>query len=509
MKLEFYGAAQCVTGSSHLLRLNGKNVLLDCGLFQGKDEDERGNEEFNFDPKQIDFLILSHAHIDHSGRIPLLYKKGFKGQVICTEATKELCSAMLPDSGHIQEMEIEWKNRKRVRQGLDPLEPLYTAKIAELSMYLFNGYQYDEVIELFDGFKIRFRDAGHLLGSSIVEMFIKEGNSREIRLVYTGDLGNINIPIIKDPTVIEQADYLIMETTYGDRLHDNIDVQLKQLVYIIKDTFKRGGNVIIPSFAVGRTQEVLYALSKDIEEGELKDLKVYVDSPLASESTRIYNKYSSYFDDDAKKMFDEGNNPFGFEGLIFTKSPEESAEINKIQSGALVISASGMCEAGRIKHHLKHNLWRKECAIVFVGYQAQGTLGRSILDGAKKVKIFGEEIAVNAKIYNLQGLSGHADRQGLLNWVEAIKNKPKEILLVHGDQPAQESFKKLLESEGYKASIMHTDQIYEIDDKFSEIKVKSCRLKNNLITLIKSMDDIETMDKEQLLEEIKKEIYKK
>ncbi|MCM8711723.1 MBL fold metallo-hydrolase [Clostridium sp. SYSU_GA19001] len=501
MKLQFYGAAGCVTGSCHLIKVNEKNVLVDCGLYQGKDEKERGNEDFDFNPKEIDFVILTHAHIDHSGRIPLLYKRGFKGEVICTEATRDLCSVMLPDSGHIMEMETEWKNRKRIRQGLEPIEPLYTAKIAELSIYLFRSCEYDKWIELFEGFKIRFKDAGHLLGSSSVEIKIKDKDKGEVKLVYSGDLGNKNLPLIKDPSKIDYADYVIMETTYGDRLHDNINDEFGQLVNIIKTTFKRGGNVIIPSFAVGRTQEVLYVINKYVENDTLKNLTVYVDSPLASESTKIFQKYSNIFDEEAKKLIDKGDNPLDFEGLIFTSSPEDSARINKIQSGALIISASGMCEAGRIKHHLKHNLWRKECSIVFVGYQAEGTLGRAIISGAKKVKIFGEEIAVNAEIHVLQGLSGHADRNGLLEWVEGFKKKPKEILLVHGDSEVQDSFKNLLESKGFNARIMKYGERYIINKYDGKATVD---VKEKIIKLLDSLKDIDEMDKEILLQKIKK-----
>lgn len=503
LKIEFFGAAGCVTGSCHLLNVNGKKILLDCGFYQGKEEKERGNDSFNFNPKEIDYVILSHCHIDHSGRIPLLYKHGFKGEVICTEVTRELCNIMLPDSGHIQEMEVEWKNRKRIRQGLEPLEPLYTAKIAELSTYLLRGYEYDKFIEIFEGFKIRFRDAGHILGSAITEIYIKEKDKEEVKIVYSGDLGNKNVPIINDPTMIDYADYVIMETTYGDRLHENIQSQLEALVDIINDTFKRGGNVIIPSFAVGRTQEVLYALNNYVGAAKLSNLRVYVDSPLASQSTAIFEKYSNYYDEEAKKILSSGDNPLEFDGLVFTRSPEESAEINKIQSGIIVISASGMCEAGRIKHHLKHNLWRKECSIVFVGYQAEGTLGRAILEGAKKVKLFGEEIAVNASIYNLQGLSGHADKEGLLDWLGGFKTKPKEVLLVHGDEKAQESFKKLIDSKAYNSRIMQMGDSFAINEAYNK---EQAGVKNKIIRLIDSLPNIDTMNKDVLLEKIKKAI---
>ncbi len=501
MKMQFYGAAECVTGSCHLLKINDKKILLDCGLYQGKDEKERGNDNFDFNPKEIDYVILSHAHIDHSGRIPLLYKRGFKGEVICTDATKDLCSVMLPDSGHIMEMETEWKNRKRIRQGLEPLEPLYTSKLAGVSIYLFRSCPYNRWIEIFEGFKIRFKEAGHLLGAAITEMKIREKNKGEVKLVYSGDLGNKNLPIIKDPTNIDYADYVIMESTYGDRLHEKIENEFEQLIKIIKSTFKRGGNVIIPSFAVGRTQEVLYVLNKYVNNDTLKNITVYVDSPLASQSTKIFEKYSDFYDDDAKKLIEAGDNPLDFEGLNFSETAEESARINKIQSGALVISASGMCEAGRIKHHLKHNLWRKESSIVFVGYQAEGTLGRAILDGSKKVRIFGEEIAVNAQIHVLQGLSGHADKEGLLQWIKGFKKPPKEILLVHGDEEARNSFKELLCTEGYKSRVMKSGEKYIINDIETKIVVN---IKDRIIKLLDYIDDVDEMDRNILLEKIKK-----
>ncbi|WP_138202730.1 MBL fold metallo-hydrolase RNA specificity domain-containing protein [Haloimpatiens lingqiaonensis] len=504
MDLEFYGAAGCVTGSCHVLRYGGKKILLDCGLYQGKDERERGNNIFPFNPKEIDYVILSHAHIDHSGRIPLLYKMGFKGEVICTEATMDLCSAMLRDSGFIQEMEVEWKNRKRIRQGLDTIEPLYTAKIAELSMYLFRGYKYDKFIELFPGFKIRFKDSGHLLGAAIVEIFMQE-EQEEVKLVYSGDLGNINVPILKDPTIIDYADYVILETTYGNRYHGNITNQLEKLATIIKNTISRGGNVIIPSFAVGRTQEVLYCLNKYVESNFFKNVKFFVDSPLANETTKIFERHTEEYDEEAKKLIRKGDDPLNFSGLTFVDSVEKSIQVNKIQRGAVVISASGMCEAGRIRHHLKHNLWRKESSIVFVGYQAEGTLGYKILNGEKKIKIFGEEIAVNAEIHRLDGLSGHADRQGLLNWVDGFKNKPKCILLVHGEKEVQESFKEALESKGYNSKIMQLGDLFNGKNIFNEDKIS---IKDKIIKRIDSYEKIHKDNIDELIREIRTIIEK-
>ncbi|MCY6959407.1 MBL fold metallo-hydrolase RNA specificity domain-containing protein [Clostridium brassicae] len=503
MKIEFYGAAKCVTGSCHILKINNKIVLLDCGLYQGKDAREKGNEEFNFDPKAVDYVILSHAHIDHSGRIPLLYKKGFRGKVLCTNGTRDLCNIMLPDSGYIQESEAEWKNRKRIRQGLEAIEPLYTSKIAEESMNLFRGVNYGELIDVFDGLKVRFKDAGHLLGSAILELYVKEGQEEEVKIVYTGDLGNVNKPIIRDPEYINYADYLIMETTYGDRVHGDIDWAFKELINIIKITFERGGNVVIPSFSVGRTQEVLYALNKYVENNELKDITVFVDSPLAANATEVFEKWTEYFDEETKKLLYKGIDPLKFKGVKFTTSIQDSIEINKTQKGAIIISASGMCEAGRIKHHLKHNLWRRESSIVFVGYQAEGTLGRAILDGEKKVRIFGETIAVNAKIYSLEGLSGHADRDGLINWLDKLMEKPKEILLVHGDEKSQNSFNELLKSKEYKSRIMDIGETYYINEDFNR---SDQNVKHRIIKLLNSIDNIEGMNKEDLIKEIGKVI---
>ncbi|MBX4262567.1 MBL fold metallo-hydrolase [Clostridium estertheticum] len=522
MKIQFYGAAKTVTGSCHILHINGKTVLLDCGLYQGKGEKVFANETFDFNPKEVDYVILSHAHIDHSGRIPLLYKMGFKGEILSTQATMDLCSIMLPDSGHIHESEVEWKNKKRKRQGLKTLEPLYTFKLAELSLSLFRAFPYDEMINVFDGLKIRFRDAGHLLGSAIVELYMTEKNKEEVKLVYSGDLGNLNKSIIKDPTIINHTDYLIIETTYGNRVHPEIKEDLKALLKIIKETFARGGNVIIPSFAVGRTQEILYELNKYVENEDLLDIKVYIDSPLAIQATKVFESHNEDYDNEAKELVMKGEYPFRFDGLRFSVSANDSMEINKIQSNIIVISASGMCDAGRIKHHLKYNLWREESSIVFVGYQAEGTLGRNIVGGAKTVKIFGEQIAVKAHIYNLEGLSGHADRNGLFNWIEGFMDKPKEILLVHGDKEAQDSFKQLLDSKGYSARVVESGEAFYINEKANKVnKIEKTygtdkayktykadeNLRKKLIKDIKAINNIEGLKKVDLLDIIKDIIY--
>ncbi|WP_142414774.1 MBL fold metallo-hydrolase RNA specificity domain-containing protein [Hathewaya massiliensis] len=500
MKIKFFGAAKRVTGSCHMLIINGRKVLLDCGLLQGKDENEQENEKFNFNPKEIDCVILSHAHIDHSGRIPLLYKQGFKGMVICTKATSELCSVMLPDSGYIQEMEVEWKNRKRRRQGLPAKEPLYTSKIAELSTYLFTSYEYEEIIEVFPGLKVRFQDAGHLLGSAIVEIFVKEEGREEIKIVYSGDLGNKNLPLIKNPSTIECADYVIMETTYGNRFHEPIEREYTELAKIIKETFNRGGNVIIPSFAVGRTQEVLYILNNYVENNILNNINVYVDSPLAYSATKIFEKNYDQFNSKVQEQILNGDDPFKFEGLKFIQTPGDSMGVNKIQRGAVIISASGMCEAGRIRHHLKHNLWREECSIVFVGFQAEGTLGRSILSGKPKVKIFGEDIAINAHIYNLPGLSGHADRAGLHSFINNMSKKPKEIILVHGEKEEQESFYELMKNEGYKVRIASLGETYFINEE----EIRDYSIKDAILREIEEFGEINEINKNLLLERLSK-----
>jgi metallo-beta-lactamase family protein len=501
MKIEFYGAAACVTGSCHLIKMFDKNILLDCGMYQGLDAKERGNETFNFNPKDINYVILSHAHIDHSGRIPYLYKKGFRGKVFCTEATLDLCAAMLADSAHILSYENEWQNKRRIRMGQEPIEPLYAPEDVQSAMRLFIPVPYNKWNELFEGFKFRFIDAGHLLGSAITEIIINE-NRKECKLVYSGDLGNEGIPLLNDPELVESADYLILESTYGDRLHEKGEKELDQLVTIIKDTFKRGGNVIIPSFAVGRTQELLYTLNSYIESNALPSVPVFVDSPLATESTRIFNKWHKYFDKEATKLINSGDDPLHFKSLFFTRSPEESMALNKIKRGAVIISASGMCEAGRIKHHLKHNLWRKECSVVFVGYQAEGTLGRSLVDGAKNVRIFGEEIAVNAQIIILTGLSGHADRDGLNKWINEIKIKPKKVILVHGDREAQRSFKQLLAGEGYSTFVPNPGDIFIPGvDHIAESSVR-----DKIEFMLDSLEDADSIPKDKLMELIKNAI---
>ena len=477
MNITFCGAARTVTGSCHLVEAVGKKFLIDCGMFQGRLTDQMLNyEDFPFDINTIDFVILTHAHIDHSGRIPKLYKAGYTNPIYCTNATKDLCSIMLADSGHIQEKEIEWVNRKRMRAGKKPTEPMYTAQDGIDSIKLFEGLNYEEEVKINKDLKFRLVDAGHMLGSAIVEIYFKE-NGKQEKIVFTGDLGNKNMPIINDPTYIEDADHLIMESTYGDRLHGEINDQSAEFIDIIFKTIERGGNLIIPSFAVGRTQELLYELNKysaikGVKE-KLSKIPVYVDSPLAVNATKVFEANPEYYDEDALRYLLKGDNPLDFENLHFAITSEESKALNEDGIPKIIISASGMCEVGRIKHHLKHNLYRPESTILFVGFQAEGTLGKKILSGERLVKIFGEEIAVNAEIRYLDAFSGHADKNGLLDWVDKMAEKPKNIFLVHGEYSGQLALKNTLEEKyGMKITIPNLEESYDIDGNILEAKIK-------------------------------------
>lgn len=444
MKIQFCGATRTVTGSCYYLEANGRKFLVDCGLFQGKDE-ELNNDLFPFNPSDLDFIIVTHAHIDHSGRIPLLVKQGFEGTIYCTSATADLLDIMLKDSGHIHEAEAEWENRKRIRQGKELVEPLYTVEDAAMVKQYIQKVSYNVIENIDDNVTFNLKDAGHLLGSAIVEIFVK-GKHGTKKIVFSGDLGNFNIPIIKECEYVDGADYLVIESTYGNRYHD-VAKGSNELADIIINTTSKGGNVIIPSFAVGRTQELLYILHKFITTDKVRQLlnvHFYVDSPLAREATKVFEQHIECYDEEALKVLSRDHLPFNFPNLHFTATPQESASLNE-QQGIVIISSSGMCDAGRVKHHLKHNLWKSQNAVVFVGYQAETTLGRRILFGAKTVKIFGEEIAVKAKIYNLPGLSGHADLAGLTNWFTHIKDGvSKNIFITHGDEEASEHFKNEL-----------------------------------------------------------------
>lgn len=450
MKIAFYGAARTVTGSCHYLEVGGKKMLVDCGLQQGADANNF--QEFPFAIDELDYVFLTHAHIDHSGRLPLLAKHGFCGKVFCTSATEDLCNIMLRDSAHIQEFEAEWRNRKGKRLGQATREPLYTMQDAENIISRLEPCPYNQVLDIDEGIQIRFRDIGHLLGSSCIEIWLTEGGITK-KIVFSGDIGNTNMPLIKDPSFVKEADYLVIESTYGDRLHNRPPDYAAELAKVIQKTFDRGGNVVIPSFAVGRTQELLYFIRKIKEQNLIKNhgiFDVYVDSPLAGEATKLFdeNKWENY-DEEAMELVQRGINPIAFDGLHLSVSADESRALNFIATPKVIISASGMAEAGRIKHHLKHNLWRSESSIVFVGYQAHGTTGRAILEGAESIKLFGEEITVRAEIIQLEGISGHADQAGLLDWIDHFEKKPQHIFVVHGEEEVAEQFGKLL-GERYK-----------------------------------------------------------
>ena len=448
MKISFLGATKTVTGSNFLVEGAGKKFMVDCGMYQGKITDELENEApFMFNVQDIDFVLLTHAHIDHSGRIPKLYKEGYRKPIYATKATCDLCAIMLPDSGHIQEQETEWQNRKRLRRGEDTVEPMYTAQDAIDCMEVFEPVSYDEIIEITENIHVRYNDAGHMLGSAIIEVWIDEDGKRT-KIVFTGDLGNNDIPLLSSPTMIDDADYLIMESTYGDRLHMRQEGKAQTFLDIVAETIERGGTVVIPSFAVGRTQEILYEINM-IKDEKMKDPKfaeeyqtlmktpVYVDSPLAISATEVFKNNSDLFDDETKELILSGDNPLEFPGLKFTQTADESKALNESDEPSVIISASGMCEVGRIKHHLKHNIWNPNSTILFVGYQSVGTLGRTIVDGAKQVKIFGEEFKVNARIEYIEGYSGHADQEWLLNFIYSFIRKPKHIFLVHGEPKGQ------------------------------------------------------------------------
>ena len=520
MKVTFLGATKTVTGSNFLVEGAGKKFLVDCGMYQGSAADEFENEEpFLFNVNEIDFMLLTHAHIDHSGRIPKLYNEGYRNQVIATKATCDLCSIMLPDSGHIQEMEVEWKNRKRERKGEEPLPPLYTAADAAKCLEIFRPVQYDEIIDIDENIKVRFNDAGHMLGSAIIEVWVTENGKTE-KIVFTGDLGNNDIPLLSPPTMIENTDYLVMESTYGNRLHMRNDDKAKIFLDVVYETLEKGGTVVIPSFAVGRTQEILYELNR-IKEDEhdeefykkykkLMSVPVYVDSPLAISATEVFKENMNLFNEETQKIINEGDNPLEFSGLKFTRTADESKALNASQESSIIISASGMCEVGRIKHHLKHHLWEPNSTILFVGYQAPGTLGRKLVDGEKKVKIFGEEIAVNARIEYIEGYSGHADQEWLMNFVYSFTYPPKHIFLVHGEPEGQIVLKqKLEENTNIPITIPDFGESYELNENIDMVgkvndtaKERYLRLEvlERMNTLKEELEDMSNIVKEEYLD---------
>lgn len=479
MKITFCGASKTVTGSNYLIEAEDKKLLLDCGMFQGSAREEQMNfESFIYNPKDIDYLILSHAHIDHSGRIPKLVKEGFNGKIYTTHATYDLCEIMLMDSANIGMQDAEWENRKRVRKGLTPIEPLYNTNDVKESLKLFKPVYYNQEIKIDDTFSFRLQDAGHILGSAIVELFINE-DGKTTKLVFSGDLGMPERPILTDPGFIEDADYLIIESTYGDRDHPTYTDSTKSLIKIIDDTSQKGGTVVIPSFAVGRTQDLIYQLNSYYDgEGleEYKKVPIYIDSPMAVSTTKVFEKNSNLFDEDAKNLILSGDNPFDFENIFYVRDVEESKRLNSVKYPKVIISASGMATAGRVRHHLKHNLWDPKNSVIIVGYQAEGSTGRKLVEGAKKVSLLGEEIKVEASIYSLQGFSAHADQSMLLNWIGHFKKFPKKIFLVHGEEKAITALKSEIENK-WQANVHVPDlgdsvELYAADTKFNDSPVK-------------------------------------
>jgi metallo-beta-lactamase family protein len=472
MKLHFYGADQCVTGSCHCIEINGKHILVDCGLQQGRDEIDNG--ELPFHAGSIDYVLVTHAHIDHTGRIPMLIKQGFTGRILTTRLTGQLMDIMLQDSAHIQESDAEWKTRKAQRAGLPAVEPLYTVEDAQKTMQFVDTCEYGEKIDLCEGVRVRFIDAGHLLGSGSIELTLTEDGKTKV-MVFSGDIGNVDQPIICDPQFYNSADYVVMESTYGDRNHTEVWSYTDDLAAIIDETMAKGGNGVIPSFAVGRTQELLYFI-REIKDKHLvksvPNFAVYVDSPLAKKATTLFcGDLRGYLDEAALALVKDGTHMFNFPDLHLTEGVEESKLINAEPTPKVIISASGMCDAGRIRHHLKHNLWRPESTIVFVGFQSPGTLGRHLLDGADHVKMFGEEIAVKAKIVNFQGLSSHADHDHLVAWIQKFgENKPQHVFVVHGDREVAPVFADELVKLGFTAHAPQYTEEYDLiaDKKTAE-----------------------------------------
>lgn len=469
MKIKFCGASIGVTGSCHLITTDKHKLLLDCGQFQGGKAVEKMNEEpFPFDPAQIEWVILSHAHIDHCGRLPLLVKRGFKGQIYCTDATADLLEVMLKDSAYIHEKDAQWQSKKNARTGKPPVEPLYTIDDAEDALKLVRPVLYDQLIELAPEIRIVFNDAGHIMGSAITELWITEGENTS-KIVFSGDLGVTNRPILRDPVKIKKADYVIMETTYGNRLHPANATSIDELIHITLATVKRGGSVIIPSFAVGRTQELIYQFNMFYEQhpeyqSQLENVNVYIDSPMATTATEVFKRNAQVFDEKTKEYILSGDNPLDFKNLKFTRNTADSMMLNEDKSPKIIISASGMCEAGRIRHHLKHNLWDSRNSIVFVGYQAEGTLGRMLIEGAKEVKLFGETISVKAEIHNLEGFSGHADQKGLMDWLSGFRQEPEQIFLVHGELESKKDFARLVGDKlGFHPVVITENSEFELE----------------------------------------------
>jgi len=460
MKLTFLGGVRTVTGSCFYLEINKYKILVEAGMYQGEGANDVNRAALHIRPEEIDYIFITHAHIDHSGILPKIVREGFKGKVISTSATKDLLELMLYDSAHIQQSDAEWLTRKALRAGKPPVSPLYTADDVKNVIPLFDIKPYDKIFHLGNEVKYRFLDAGHILGSATLELWYQD-SEKEKKIVFSGDIGKKGNPIVKDPFTPLEADFILIESTYGNRQHKPLKESIDELTEAIKTTFKKGGNVYIPSFAVGRTQDLLYILNNLVREKRLYRIDVYLDSPLAEEATRIYLAHPECFDDEAKRLFSMKNIDDSIR-LHFVKDMNESMALNRIRSGIIVIAGSGMCEGGRIKHHLKHNLWRPECSVIFVGFQARGTLGRRIVDGAERIKILGEEIAVKASVFTINGFSAHADRAELIEWLSAFEGSP-EVFVVHGEEEVSVSFGEAIKERfGYTTHVPRKGDVFEL-----------------------------------------------
>ena len=455
MHIEFLGATREVTGSCYLLQIGKNRVLVECGMIQGSRQHERHNRDpFPFDPGSIDAVVLTHAHIDHSGRLPLLIKRGYRGLVFTHMATADLCAIMLEDAGYLNEKEAQWENRKRQRKGLKPIEPLYTRRDARQAHRQFRGIEYGSAKEILPGVKLTLRDAGHILGSAIAELELVEG-TRQRKVVFSGDLGHRGAPILRDPEAVKQADLVVLESTYGDRLHRDWDATWKEIGEVISSARSGKGNILIPAFAVGRTQELLYVFKQNFDKWGIGDWQVFLDSPMAIEATEVYSNHAKVYDKRAKQVNRTSGDALGLPNLHLSEQTEDSLKINQIDSGAIIIAGSGMCTGGRIKHHLKHNIWREHAHVMIVGFQARGTLGRSLVDGARHIRLWGETVQVNAKVHTIGGLSAHADQRGLLDWYGHFENRPR-VALVHGEPEAMGVLSRQLNSE-YRAEVMQAE----------------------------------------------------
>lgn len=475
MKIEFVGGARSVTGSCFIIKDHDFTIMVDCGMFQGKRElKDRNFMDLVYNPSEIDTVVLTHAHIDHSGLIPKLVKNGFRGDIYATNATKDLCEIMLPDSAHIQEMDAKWVNRKNSKLGRGEITPIYTIEDAEESIKHFKPVQYGKKVQIHPRIEICFRDAGHILGSSFVEMWIDNGG-KVSKIVFSGDLGPDNQALIRDPEIIDDADFLLIESTYGNRLHRSKEDTYIEFKEIIQESYNSRGNIIIPAFAIERTQEIIFSLGKMLRNGEIPVMPVYIDSPLAISATEIFRKNENLFDEETKKILLSGDSPLDFDNLHFTRTTKESKKLNEEAAGSIIISASGMCTAGRIKYHLQNNLYKRNSSVIFVGYQAEGTLGRRIIDGAKQVRVYGEDVSVNAKVHTLGGFSAHADRDGILNWVGNIKNPDLKVFIVHGEVESSMALSGSISTElGFNTYVPKWGEIIDlVKEEFQHVRYES------------------------------------